>query len=112
MESDSFNDQLDKKAILISPNQGRRYEIGNNSFTFKVTSSISNGQLGVYEIVLAPMAIGVKLHYHRFMDESFIVAKGALTIETLEKISRKKKGLLLLLQGFCLMDSEMTPMKW
>ena len=92
METDYFKDQLENKAILISPNQGQRYEIGNNSFTCNVTSSISNGQLGVYEIVLAPMAIGAKLHYHRFMDETFIVTKGKLTFQTLEKDSQAEEG--------------------
>ena len=92
METDYFNDQLENKAILIYPNQGQRYETGNNSFTFKVTSSISNGQLGVYEIVLAPLSIGAKLHYHRYMDETFIVTKGTLTFETIEKDFQAEEG--------------------
>ncbi|MCJ8290399.1 MAG: cupin domain-containing protein [Crocinitomicaceae bacterium] len=82
MKVDYFNDQLEDKAVLIKPHEGERYEIGGNSFTFKVTSEISKDQLGVYEIVLAPMSIGAKLHYHRFMDETFIVTKGVLTFET------------------------------
>ncbi|GGF73958.1 cupin domain-containing protein [Wenyingzhuangia marina] len=85
MKTDFFNDQLENNTILISPNQGERYEIGNNSFTFKITSEHSNDQLGIYEIILAPMSIGAKLHYHRYMDETFIVKKGILTFETLEK---------------------------
>ncbi len=92
MKTDYFNDQLEDKAVLIKPNEGERYEIGGNSFTFKVTSTISNDQLGVYEIVLAPMAIGAKLHYHRYMDETFIVTKGILTFQTGDKEFQAEAG--------------------
>ena len=46
MKTDFFNDQLENNTILISPSQGERYKIGNNSFTFKLTSENSNDQLG------------------------------------------------------------------
>ena len=82
MKTDYFNDQLQDQAVIVKPKDGERYQMGENSFTFKVTSEISNDQLGVYEIVLAPMSIGAKLHYHRYMDETFIVTKGVLTIQT------------------------------
>ena len=47
---------------------------------FKITSNQTNDQLGIYEITLPPKSIGAKLHYHRFMDETFIVNKGTITI--------------------------------
>ena len=57
-----------------------------------MTSGISNDQLGVYEIVLAPMSIGAKLHYHRYMDETFIVTKGVLTFQTGNKEFQAEPG--------------------
>lgn len=92
MKTDFFNDQLENNTLLVSPNEGERYEIGKNSFTFKITSEHSNDQLGVYEIVLAPMSIGAKLHYHRYMDETFIVKKGILTFETLKNTFQAEAG--------------------
>lgn len=92
MKTDYFNDQLKDEGVVIKPNEGERYEIGGNAFTFKITSEISNDQLGVYEIVLAPMAIGAKLHYHRFMDETFIVKQGTLTIQIGEKEHKVESG--------------------
>ena len=80
-KTDFFNDVLENKASIIEPKEGESFEMNGIAFTFKVTSEMSNDQLGVYEIVLAPMAIGAKLHYHRFMDETFIVTKGVLTIQ-------------------------------
>ncbi len=80
-----FEDQLENKAVIISPDKGEKLELNTISITFKVTSELSNDQLGVYEISLPPMAIGAKLHYHRFMDETFIVNKGTLTIQVGDK---------------------------
>ena len=92
MKTDYFNDVLENKTMLISPNEGERYEIGQNAFTFKLSSEVTNDQLGSYEIVLAPMSIGAKLHYHRYMDETFIVKKGMLTFETSEKSIQAAAG--------------------
>ncbi|KPM48710.1 cupin domain-containing protein [Jiulongibacter sediminis] len=92
MKADYFNDQLESKTILIAPNQGQRFQLGDNSFTFKITSELSNDQLGIYEIVLAPMSIGAKLHYHRYMDETFVVINGVLTFETLDNSCQIEAG--------------------
>lgn len=80
MKVDFFNDALENKASVILPEEGETFEMNGISFTFKVTSELTNDQLGVYTIKLAPRAIGAKLHYHRFMDETFIVQSGTLTI--------------------------------
>ncbi|MDN5203644.1 cupin domain-containing protein [Fulvivirgaceae bacterium BMA10] len=82
MKTDFFNDILENKAAIVGPNEGETFTMNGLSLTFKVTSELSNDQLGVYEIILAPQTIGAKLHYHRFMDETFIVTKGVLTIQT------------------------------
>lgn len=81
---DYFNDQLEDKAVIFKPNEGESFSANGMTLTFKVTSELSNDQLGVYEVVLAPRAIGAKLHYHRFMDEVFIVNQGTLTLQLKE----------------------------
>lgn len=81
IETDFLSDSLENKAVLFAPGEGEVLAMGGNSITLKVTSDISNDQLGVYEIKLAPATIGARLHYHRFMDETFIVRKGTLTID-------------------------------
>ncbi len=92
MTTDYFNDQLENNASIINPNEGEKLELSTISITFKVTSEISNDQLGVYEISLPPMAIGAKLHYHRFMDETFIVNEGQLTMQVGNKEYKAKPG--------------------
>ncbi len=85
MKKDYFNDVLENNGLLVKPNEGEQFAMNGLTLTFKVTSEHSNDQLGVYEIRLAPMAIGAKLHYHRFMDETFIVNKGVLTMQIGDK---------------------------
>ena len=81
LKENYFEDQLENRASIIAPDEGEKLSIGTISITFKVTSELSNDQLGVYEISLPPMAIGAKLHYHRFMDETFIVKEGTLSMQ-------------------------------
>lgn len=92
MKPDYFNDKLENKASIIQPNEGEKLELSTISITFKVTSEMSNDQLGVYEITLPPMAIGAKLHYHRFMDETFIVNEGELTMQVGKEEYNAKPG--------------------
>lgn len=81
IRKDYFNDLLQNRATIIQPGQGEHISAGAGSCTFKITSEISNDQLGIYEIVVPPHTPGARLHYHRFMDETFIVNKGALTVQ-------------------------------
>lgn len=64
-----FKDQLQDHAIIIAPNEGEQLNTNGIAITFKVTSEMSNNQLGIYQIVLPPKTIGANLHYHRFMDD-------------------------------------------
>lgn len=76
-----FEDKIENNAVIVKSDDGEKLELNTISIIFKVTSEMSNDQLGVYEIFLPPMCIGAKLHYHRFMDETFIVNEGVLTIQ-------------------------------
>lgn len=79
--SQYLSDTLDNQGIVLGPEDGDRLEVGGNTIIFKVTSDDTLDQLGVYEIRLAPRTVGAQLHYHRFMDETFIVQQGVLTVQ-------------------------------
>jgi quercetin dioxygenase-like cupin family protein len=81
IKEEIFTDRLENNATVILPGEGDRITAGAGSCTFKVTSKMSNNMLGVYEIVVPPNTMGARLHYHRFMDEVFIVKSGTVTIE-------------------------------
>ncbi|MBA4168447.1 MAG: cupin domain-containing protein [Chitinophagaceae bacterium] len=80
------------KASIFRPGEGDILDLNGGTITFKVTSSISNNQLGVYEITLSPKTVGAELHYHREMDETFIVNKGILTIQMSDEILEAEAG--------------------
>lgn len=79
-DKDYCRDELKDNTVIILSGEGETITINENRITFKVTSTLSHDQLGVYEIRLQPGAIGAQLHYHRFMDETFIVSRGVLTV--------------------------------
>ncbi len=75
-----FEDELNDEALVLMPDEGEGYKAHGMSIRFKVTSENTQGQMGIYEICLAPKTIGAKPHYHRFMDETFIVQEGSVTL--------------------------------
>ncbi|WP_109832092.1 cupin domain-containing protein [Reichenbachiella versicolor] len=95
VEENYKEDLLQDNAMMIEQGEGERLELSTLSITFKVTSEMSNDQLGVYEISLPPLAIGAKLHYHRFMDETFIVNEGTVTIQTGDKEYQAHPGTVI-----------------
>jgi quercetin dioxygenase-like cupin family protein len=97
---DYLEDQLANKATIHHPGEGERLEMGGASFVFKVTSEMSNSHLGLYEITLPPHTIGARLHYHRFMDETFIVGKGILTVYAGEDTHHLQPGSVVYVPRF------------
>lgn len=95
-----LEDILEDNGIIIKPNEGQLLQLDNISINFKVTSNMSNDQLGIYEIILPPMAIGAKLHFHRFMDETFIVNLGTLTLEVGDKVQQATPGTIAYIPRF------------
>ena len=77
---DPFHDRLENQGIIVAPGEGESLDMNGMRICLKVTSAMSNDQLGLYEISLNPGAIGAKPHYHRFMDETFVVTRGRLTV--------------------------------
>ena len=100
MKTDYFNDTLNNKTNIIAPNEGESYELKHVKFTFKVTSEMTQDQLGIYEIVLQPKTVGANLHYHRFMDEIFIVNKGILTIMMGDEVKQASAGTIVHIPRF------------
>jgi quercetin dioxygenase-like cupin family protein len=81
--------------VSIPPSDGEMLQSDGISCQFKVTSDISNDQLGVYQIILQPNTIGAKLHFHRFTDEVFIVLKGTLTVQSSRSVFDAAEGTVI-----------------
>ncbi|WP_036379446.1 cupin domain-containing protein [Muricauda sp. MAR_2010_75] len=99
-EENYLEDTLVDNSHIIYPSEGEKMELGSGSFTFKVTSDLTNDQMGIYEIILQPMAIGAHLHYHRFMDETFIVTEGTLTVMHGTETKQLSKGAVVFIPRF------------
>ncbi|MEM9327794.1 MAG: cupin domain-containing protein [Bacteroidota bacterium] len=95
-----FEDELVDHAHIVLPGEGETLNLNGLSVTFKVTSELSNNQLGVYEIALPPHSIGAKLHYHRFMDETFVVSAGTATIEVATRQEKATPGSVVYVPRF------------
>ena len=100
VDTNYFEDELVNRASIIAPEEGESLNLNGLSVTFKVTSELSNNQLGVYEITVPPKTIGAKLHYHRFMDETFIVSEGTLTMEVGDQQQLAKAGTVAYIPRF------------
>ena len=72
--------QIEDRAVIFGPGEGEKITFKGSMITLKVTSTTSDERIGVYEIRLEPHAIGANLHYHRFIDEVFLVIKGQVTL--------------------------------
>lgn len=70
--------------IVIPSNENEQFESHGNRLSVIVPTAITRNKFGLYNIEMAPMARGPKLHYHKLMDETFIVTEGTVTVLTAE----------------------------
>src|SRR5262252_7130805 len=76
-----LQDALQDRTAVFKTGEGEVLTTRGSRITLKVTSELSNDQLGIYEIEIEPHTVGAQLHFHRFMDETFIVNKGTLAVK-------------------------------
>ncbi len=89
---DYLNDKLENRAKIIKPDDGEHLVLDNVSTNLMLTSEHTNDQLGIYYITLGAGAVGAKPHYHRFMDETFMVREGIVTVQVGEEEHKLQKG--------------------
>ena len=99
-ENPYLKDDLEDRAVVFKPTEGEILSQNGSTITLKVTSPLSNDQLGVYAIVLAPHTVGAQMHYHRFMDETFIVNKGIINVRHGEKEIAAEAGSIIYIPRF------------
>lgn len=89
---DYLKDNLVNNAVVMDVGAGETLSVLGSTMTFKLTTASTNNQLGLYEVTLAPHVSGAKLHYHRFMDETFVVTQGTLTIQLIDQEVKLAEG--------------------
>lgn len=74
--------EWNNNTLIVPSNQGEQFESHGNKLKVIVPTAITNNQYGLYDIEMEPKARGPKLHYHKLMDETFILHEGTLTVLT------------------------------
>ena len=97
---DYFTDDLINGATIVKDNDGESLAVLGSTITFKLTTGSTNNQLGLYEVTLAPHVSGARLHYHRFMAETFVVTKGTLTVQLMNREEEIKEGGVIYIPRF------------
>jgi len=90
--TNELDDVLLDRSVIVLPGQGENISFNGGRVTLKITSDLTKDQLGLYEIELAPGVVGAQLHYHRYMDEIFIVRMGKMTIDLGDKTIQAPEG--------------------
>lgn len=80
LKIDYLKDTLLDNSVIWNQGEGETLTLPNGSISLKVTSGHTMDRLGIYEINLKPHTVGANLHYHRYMDEIFLVTEGTLTV--------------------------------
>ena len=80
MNNPYIQDQLTDRALVRQQGECEALEFSKSRISLQLTSSETSDQLGIYQIELQPRTVGAQLHYHRFMDETFVVNQGKLTL--------------------------------
>ncbi|WP_152130137.1 cupin domain-containing protein [Flagellimonas olearia] len=83
-KSDYLKDILSQSLKVIAPKDGEQISMDKSQVLLKVTSEMTQDQFGIYQVELAPKSVGADLHYHRFMEEVFVVISGNLTLTTMD----------------------------
>jgi len=92
---DTLEDVLRDASVIKVPGVGENISFNGGRVTLKITSDQTKDQLGLYEIALAPGVVGAQLHYHRYMDEIFMVSKGKMTIDLGDKTVQAPEGAIV-----------------
>jgi quercetin dioxygenase-like cupin family protein len=69
-------------SIIVPSYKNEKFESHGNKLKVTVSTTLTNNQFGLYEIEMEPKARGPKLHYHKLMEETFIVNEGTLSVLT------------------------------
>jgi quercetin dioxygenase-like cupin family protein len=69
-------------AVIVPLDKNEQFQSQGNKLKVIVPTTLTNNQFGLYEIEMEANARGPKLHYHKQMDETFIIREGKLTVLT------------------------------
>lgn len=82
MLDNSIKKEWNDDALIVPSNKSEQFQSHGNILKVVIPTTLTNNQYGLYDIEMEAKARGPKLHYHKEMDETFIIREGTLTILT------------------------------
>lgn len=82
-------------ALIVPSYNHETFQSHGNKLKVIVPSTLTNHQFGLYEIEMQAHARGPKLHYHKQMDETFLIREGILIVLTAKGEVRAEAGTVI-----------------
>jgi quercetin dioxygenase-like cupin family protein len=92
---DALQREWNDDALIVPSSEGEQFESHGNLLKVIVATTLTNNQYGLYDIEMEANARGPKLHYHKLMDETFIIREGTLTILTAKGEVKAEAGAVI-----------------
>jgi quercetin dioxygenase-like cupin family protein len=82
-------------SIIVPSHKNEQFQSHGNKLKIIVPTTLTNNHYGLYEIEMEANARGPKLHYHKEMDETFIIREGILTVLTANGEMKAEAGTVI-----------------
>lgn len=79
---DLLSKEWNDDSVIVPSHKNEQFQSQGNKLKVIVPTTLTNNQFGLYEIEMEANARGPKLHYHKQIDETFIIHQGILTVLT------------------------------
>ncbi|MFB9080200.1 cupin domain-containing protein [Flavobacterium procerum] len=79
---DLLSKEWNDDSVIVPSHKNEQFQSQGNKLKVIVPTTLTNNQFGLYEIEMEANARGPKLHYHKHIDETFIIHQGILTVLT------------------------------
>jgi len=96
----TLKQEWNNKSVIIPSSTNEQWKSHGNKLMVVIPTSITDNQFGLYDIEMEPRARGPKLHYHKLMDETFIVREGTVTVLTNDGEIKAETGTVIHLPRF------------
>lgn len=92
---DLFLQEWNDDAVIVPSNKNEQFQSHGNKLKVVVPTNLTNNEFGLYEIEMEANTRGPKLHYHKQMDETFIIREGILTVLTAKGEVTAEAGMVI-----------------
>ena len=99
------DDRADRSAVVLGPDDGRRYDMGRITAVFKADGAETSGGYSISEWWLEPHTTGPGPHSHP-EDDTFYVLEGTMSVLVGDRWVEAPKGAFVLIPGGTTHDFE------